>query len=432
MVLTSSLGDRQSIRQLVQDFLDERLTTKLEKLKPDDPKVQTTQQQFQYENWITDAARRVSQLQVVTHSLKPIHPDAKGTNLFVSPSSLSQTNHIASHVLQENYSADVVGNAAALDVYKFLKLEYNGKTLLELALEKDSEFIAALNPDPELANEQAAAFAAIVEPKGVEASSTLAKQLYWLVDDDPTDNSHYHLLAPLYPTSLVHRMYSTIQEDRFNEEARESRKARREGRYSEMEFRDYPGLAVQKLGGTKPQNISQLNSERRGDNYLLASLPPQWRSNPINPPRITDSVFPRFGRQREVRWLVRNLLKFLESNPPVNMHTRNKVDGFVGALVDELVVYAARFEQLESGWSADADCRLSEEEKLWLDPWRAETDETFKALRERWEWPEQITDRFAKWLNHQLGDLPVGDPEHREWMAHINRRLNVFQEVLYE
>lgn len=37
--------------------------------------------------------------------------------------------------------------------------------------------------------------------------------------------------------------------------------------------REYPNLAVQKFGGTKPQNISQLNSER-GWQQLSAGLSP--------------------------------------------------------------------------------------------------------------------------------------------------------------
>lgn len=419
-----------SVREVIKSFLDERLATKLEKLKPDDPKYLKTQQQLEYEVWIADAAHRVTQLQVVTHSLKAIHPDAKGTNLFVMPDSLPKSDQVSSHLLKSNYSADVVGNAAALDVYKFLKLEFNGRTLLDMALENAPQFVEAMNADAEIAQQQTAAFAAIVEPKGTEASSTRAKQIYWLTGDDPTDDNQYHLLAPLYPTSLVHQLYQHIQEDRFGEPAKAARQARRDKKHSENGYSDYPNLAVQKLGGTKPQNISQLNSERGGTNYLLASLPPQWRSNPINPPLHTDSIFPRFGRQREVQWLTRNLLKFLKSNPQPNMGTRDKVDGFINALIEELVVYAARFDQLEPGWSTDEHCRLAEAEKLWLDAWRGETDEVFLAHRARMEWPEQIEDRFAKWVNHQLRGLPVGDSEHKEWLSHISSRLNLFREVL--
>lgn len=420
------------VRAIVQEFLSERLDSKLEKLEPDDPKYQATQEKFQYENWVTDAARRVVKLQLVTHTLKPIHSAAKGTNLFVLPTSLPSTGQVSTNVLQDDFNVDLVFDTAAnLDVYTFLKLKYGGKKLLDMALDGDPAFVGSLNEDHELAQEQADAFASIVEAKGQDASSTLAKQLYWLVGKNAADDGHYHLLAPLYPTSLVHRVYLTIQEHRFNEETKEARKARWENRYSEIEYHDYPKMAVQNIGGANTQNVSQLNAERRGTNYLLASLPPQWRSNPINPPKHTDSIFPRFGRQREVRWTVRGLLKLLEGNPPVNMKTRDRVDGFVNSLVDELVIYAARFARLEPGWSSDQDCQLAEPEKLWLDGWRGKSDVEFRALRERWEWPEQVTDRFAKWLNHQLKGLPVGDSEHREWMSHINRRLNVFKEVLH-
>ena len=36
-----------------------------------------------------------------------------------------------------------------------------------------------------------------------------------------------------------------------------------------------PNLAIVQLGGSKPQNISQLTSRQGGRNYLLPSLPPK-------------------------------------------------------------------------------------------------------------------------------------------------------------
>jgi len=429
--MDSSAQGASEVHSLIQGFIDERLALKLEKLAPDDPKYQTLQKQFEYENWVTDAARRVSQLQVVTHSLKAIHPDAKGTNLFVSPESLPSTDLISSYLLKGDYAADVVGNAAALDVYKFLKLEYGEQSLLELALANDPRFVEALNDDLDVAREQADAFAGIVQSSGIEASSTRAKQIYWLAGDNPGEDDHYHLLAPLYPTSLVHKVYQIIQEDRFGDGPKEARKARREGKASESGYRDYPNLAVQKLGGTKPQNISQLNSERGGINYLLASLPPQWESSPVKAPLHTDSVFPRFGRQRETRWLTRSLFKFLKTDPPRNRETRNRVDAFVDALIEELVIFAARFQMLEPGWSADESCRLADAEAIWLDGERGEVDDDFKAKRDQTDWPEEIEERFARWLNYQLRELPVGDDEHAYWVGKIRERLDVFREVMH-
>lgn len=402
---------------MIETFLRERFDTKAEKLAEDDPKRQALVEQFAFEAWIDNAARRVSQLQVVTHSLKPIHPDAKGTNLYVPPETLTRHNLVGSHALPDDFLADVVGNAAALDVYKFLKLEHDGKSLLERTLEEDAELASALSDDAAQAREWIRAFAAITEPRGEAASHANAKQLYWLAEgDDPVDDQAYHLLAPLYATSLTHRVFQTINEDRFGEPAKLAREARRKNLPSETGYRDYPNLAVQKLGGTKPQNISQLNSERGGNNYLLASLPPNWVSREVRVPLGTDSVFPRFGRRREVRQLVDDLRRFLEMNPDPTYETRDLRDDLNAALMDELMVFSMEFHRLPPGWSDDPKCRLAIEEVYWLDPGRAELDEDFCQARREADWPGELRKRFANWLNQRLDrKLPMGDTEHRHW-----------------
>ncbi|MGM0639532.1 MAG: type I-F CRISPR-associated protein Csy1, partial [Pseudomonadota bacterium] len=396
---------------------------KAEKLAEDDPKREALARQFTFETWIDDAARRVGQLQVVTHSLKPIHPDAKGTNLYTPPETLTRHNLVGSHALPTDFQADVVGNAAALDVYKFLRLEYEGKSLLERVLNEDANLESALSDDTEQARHWMRAFAAITEPRGEAASHVHAKQLYWLAEgDDPLDDRAYHLLAPLYATSLAHRVFRIINEDRFGESAKLAREARRKNLTSETGYRDYPNLAVQKLGGTKPQNISQLNSERGGNNYLLASLPPNWVSREIRVPLGTDSVFPRFGRRREVRQLVNDLRRFLESNPDPNHETRDLRDELNAALMDELMVFSMDFHRLPPGWSDDPKCRLAIEEIYWLDPGRAELDDSFRQARQQADWPSEVRRRFANWLNQQLGrKLPMGDTEHRHWQKSLER-----------
>ncbi|MHB8911744.1 MAG: type I-F CRISPR-associated protein Csy1, partial [Lysobacter sp.] len=194
----------------------ERRDGKLDKLQPDDPKRVELHRQFDFSTWIEDAARRVGQIQVVTHSLKPIHPDAKGTSLYSTPLSLPALGVVGSHALGRDFAGDVVGNAAALDVYKFLKLSHGGgQTLLELMLARDADLAAALSDDPAQAETWMAAFAGLTLARGKTASHTLAKQLYWLVGDDPCDDGDYHLLAPLYASSLAHRVFATINDDRF-------------------------------------------------------------------------------------------------------------------------------------------------------------------------------------------------------------------------
>ncbi|MDC8773555.1 type I-F CRISPR-associated protein Csy1 [Roseateles albus] len=399
-----------AIKAVIAQFLQQRRDDKLEKLPADDPKRSELLQQFIHSSWIDDAAHRVVQIQAVTHSLKPIHPDAKGSSLYREPGSLVAITEVGTHSLGKNYDADVVGNAAALDVYKFLKLSLEDKSLLELALAGDQDFAAALSEDSAKAELLMQAFAGLAAPRGRPSSHSQAKQLYWLADSDAHDDQAFHLLAPLYPTSLVHRVYQQLQDDRFSDEAKAARAARKEGSFHPRPVREYPDLAIQQLGGTKPQNISQLNSERRGNNCLLASLPPMWKSAEVRPLLGVSSMFKVFGRRREVLMQARALRRFLEGKPAANIDTKRKVLDWVNGLIDELLQFSAEQQTLAAGWSQSPDCDLPAAQRLWLDPDAANT-----ALKTD-DAADQVAAEFARWLNAQLRDpLPVGDPEFYYW-----------------
>lgn len=435
-----------SLRELIEQFIQQRFVTKTEKMTQDDPAYLKLQSQFEPQTWLADAARRVGQLQVVTHSLKAIHPDAKGTNLYVEPRSLEQGNLVGSHCLIDDFQGDVVGNAAALDVYKFLKLEWQGRLLMELALDHNNELINALSKEREEAQAWIRAFANIVEPKGTPSSHARGKQVYWLVNDDPTDNANYHLLAPLYATALTHPFHTRLSEARFGEHAKAGRKARRDNAAFEGGYSDYLNLAVQKLGGTKPQNISQLNSERGGQNYLLASLPPNWISRDVIPPLRTESVIPRFGRRAPVRQLINDLVNWIKQNikedehraqsgkaPRKTYQDRDLHDDLTAMLSDELLMFTYELHRLAPGWSKDKECRLVTAECYWLDPGRSELDPDFATARRQSDWHEDISHRVAGWLKNTLTKrmkISLDDPVHDFWAAQVEFVLRNFRRQL--
>ncbi|WOI46187.1 type I-F CRISPR-associated protein Csy1 [Acidovorax sp. BLS4] len=433
----------RSFREAIQAFLKERLGAKLDKTEEgEDAKRQELITQHHPSRWLKEAAKRVHQIQAVTHSLKPIHPDARGTNLYVEPRHLPPLDDLGSHALGDRFVGDVVGNAAALDVYKLLKLEVNGRTLLNALLDQDPDALAALDADPVQAHALRDAFVSLIQPRSGGASShPLAKQLYWLVGADAGRDSDYVLLAPLYATSLAQAVHTQVQEDRFGEANKAARQARRERKAHEGTYHVYPGLAVQNMGGTKPQNISQLNSERRGMNYLLSSLPPQWKSSEGRFPVHAESVFDRlFIVRPEVRQTVRALRHFLESDPEPNQATRQRREALLDTLLDELVSLAAEMQQLlPPGWTVhDPEKRfakLNYQEQLWLDPLRAELPEE-PVFAFDWlymDWPAAIGKRFANWLNDQLrGKLPLGDAEAREWKKVLLTDEDGFRQRLRE
>ncbi|MDR2050305.1 MAG: type I-F CRISPR-associated protein Csy1 [Deltaproteobacteria bacterium] len=409
--------ERQNgFRAVLDAFLEERLQKELKNARSKEEE-ERSRKKFNPAIWLENAARRAPQLRASTHVLKATHPDARGINPYCRPADLKGNGFVGSCLLPEDFIPDVTGNAAALDVYAFLRLEYEGKTLLRWLEAGDADLLAALHPEAAQAASLAHAFAGLLLPVSSPASHTFAKQVYWLAGEDPVDNTHFHLLGPLYASSLAQAAYQAIDKDRFGEEAKSVRAARKTKVWHERELREYPGLAVQKLGGTKPQNISQLNSERHGKNYLLPSLPPVWASRALRPPYGAD-FFTVFGRRGGPSGMVRDLQDFLKSNPPPDRDTRNKRDAMLTRLIDELFVYVGGLRGLAPGWSRDARCRLHPAEKRWLDPGALpeEPSEDPSGETEYGGLPPVIVKRFADWLNHALGkELPLSDVEHAFW-----------------
>lgn len=417
----------KAIRKAIHDFIADRLSTRIEKLAIDDPKYQALQASHVPDVWLASAVDRSPQIQVVTHPLKATYPHAhitKTTSLYCQPKDLPQHNLVATQVLKESFTDDVTGNAGALDIYALLQLEVEGKTLLELCLAEDVDMQAALHNNPEMAKEWLAVLADVTQPKmkGI-ASHTFAKQLFWLAGDDPYNNQDYLLLAPLYSSTLAHKVYEQIDFDRFSPESKEIRDAVRANKQHDGIAQSYPQLAIQVIGGSNPQGISSLSSKRRGVNYLLASLPPSWRPTKIRPPLKAQSIFSIFEKRRDTKVWINDLKAFLASNPPANVQTRKKVDQLVNGLLDELYIFAAAYQELPAGWSADEQCDLPLAQCYWLDPARALQDEDFAEAWLNSDWTEQVEQDFARWLNQQLGKKisQLGDIEFRRWAKEMHK-----------
>lgn len=419
----------EHFRSAIATFIDTRRDAKL-KGKEDDA---DTASKYEYGTWLADAARRVGQIQAVTHVLKATHPDARGSSLHVSPATLPQHAEIGSHVLGEDYAEDVVGNAAALDVFKFLKLDIEGQRLLDWMQAGDSDLRDALNTDAAVATDWMSAFGSLVRSDPQPSSHEAAKQVYWLVGEAPADDTQYHLLQPLFSSSLAHAVHADIREARFGEDNKVARQAYRDKQSFDGIYRDYRNLVARKLGGTKPQNISQLNSDRGGVNYLLASLPPRWTQERPRSLLNLDSALERFAWFEGVRELVKTLGDFLLTDPPKNDATRQRREAIEQALGLQLAYFASTIlARFEPGWTRDPGCRLPLCEQLWLDParidlpdrqdlqhpeWEQE-DADFKAAYDVGDWPDEVAGRFANWINDQLREAGVsglGDDQYWRW-----------------
>lgn len=413
----------ECFRSAIATFIEERREAKLKGKDDAD-----TAAKYDYVTWLADAARRVGQIQAVTHVLKATHPDARGSSLHIPPSSLPQRTEIGSHVLGSQYAEDVVGNAAALDVFKFLKIEVDGRRLLDWMQAGDEDLRSALHPDTTTADDWMARFGSLIR-NAEPASHAAAKQLYWLTGSAPDNDAHYQLLQPLFSSSLSHVVHADIQDARFGEGNKLARQAFRGKEAHEATYRDYRNLVARKLGGTKPQNISQLNSERGGINYLLSSLPPpRWDQDRFRNLLHLESSIDRFAYFPDVRQLVKALADFLLSNPEPNTQTRERRETIEQALGQQLPLFAASVRAgTTPGWTRDPDCKLLDCEKLWLDAERIELPprEGFEVEDEKFcqdyvwgDWPDQVAARFANWVNARLreaGLQGVDDSTYRHW-----------------
>lgn len=403
-----------TLRTVVETFIQERLQLKLDKLGDSDEDAARRLQllgEHRREIWLADAARRVAQIQLASHTLKHIHPDARGTSVYLSPPFFTDAALVGTHVLGPDRADDVVGNAAALDVFKFLKLEAEDKTLLARFLENDPALVRAMSDDTAQTQIWAEAFAGIVESKTAAASHTLGKQLYF-----PLADGSYHLLAPLFPTALVHSLHTTLQEDRFSDAAKEARAARKAGQDHPRGYREYPNMVVQNFGGSKPQNISQLNSERGGANHLLPSVPPVWQNQGTQPPLRHASVFDKGGPvagDTTLRFRTKTLRNYLLKEVRNNVHIREKRAAMVDEIIYAVLDLAGLIQCLPGGWSQATACCLGFSEKCWLDADAAPSTEGTDGI----DWQTEVADRFGLWLNAAIftDQTVMGDDESRAW-----------------
>lgn len=244
---------------------------------------QLCEQQFSLNEWLSNAAKRARQISMSTHPCTFSHPSArKNKNGYVS-SVLAEIDRVEDGYLKTgnvSVATDALGNAAALDVYKFLTLTMqNGENLLTHILQETELAKELLTIKTANYQELRSGFLAMVEGAAESITSSKIKQVYFPVDDD------YHQLSLLTNSGMVYQLRSRLDKLRFSDEVKERRDKKRKNEFSEQGFSEIYGLTTIGYGGTKPQNISVLNNQNGGKAHLLSSLPPSIEKRSIHFPR---------------------------------------------------------------------------------------------------------------------------------------------------
>lgn len=375
--------------------------------------------------WLTDSAKKSKHINLATHAIKFTHSDAKASSILLSKTDMDNPSYLATISLKEKY-IDAVCSAGFLGIAKFLKLEVNGESLITQLQQNHAPALSAFTDNDELLQTWVDGFKLALADEKL-SSHSLSKQVYFPLKSENNDVD-YHLLCPLFSSSLAQRLYEKIRFTRTTD-SKELRKARKSQIYDLRNDISFPNTAVQTFGGSHPKNISQLNQERFGQSFLLNTAPPTFQAQ-VKPPINNTSLFNRQLTYKVAGYL-RDFKAFLSKLKPEenNFKVRYKRDyHFILPILDQLMIYAANIQTLPAGWASESHCKLKHAHALWLDVYNP--NESFQREREKLDWQAVIAADFASWLIKQLKNdekYRLGDIEHAYFSKVCLHQLKRFE-----
>lgn len=376
--------------------------------------------------WLDKNAPEAKQLSKASHGPKYCHSGSKASTVFFHE---PRDEDLVTTSCINEIEVDFVGNGAVSAVAGLLRLKAEGKWLFEYVLEGDASIFMRFTSDAARRAKWIEDLAYALPPRQIK-SHMFAKQLYFPVAED------YHLLSPLYASSLSHEITRKIHQQLFSERAKDARDARKNEQPSDLSVVSFPKLGIVEYGGSKSQNISKLNAELRGKGYLLNCQPPTWRSKDKLP-----QTSHQFWRQLErATWvMLKELGEYLKKHQhsPAVRRIKDPITSQVEGIVECFFTLSANIRILGQEPAANADwssqMKLTQPLALLLNPQRAEIDTEFREIRERKEWPEQIGKEFGVWLNQQLktDQLILGDVERDHWAKIIKNTVSQLRDDLH-
>ena len=375
----------------IQNFLNERKELWLKdclKKAENDSVISELQGQaddkFSLKEWLPDAAKRVTQLSMVSHPSKFSHPSAKTSSVIAQAKQINDGYLRSGNV---SYPLDVFGNAAAMDVFKFLSLPLTEKLTVLDGFERQEESLKTLLVGADLDFETLSTeFLKIKATDTSVKTDHLVKQVYF-----PIEQAEYHLLSVLTPSGLITRLKQSIDTIRFSEETKQAKELRRKNEHHEIGYADIFDLTITAYGGTQPQNVSVLNSQNAGRAYLLSSCPPMLEKRAIRLPK-TD-FFAQCLHRKNYQESFIQLHKFMQLDLN-NDDIRTAIRNIIQFVIDQILVLASKTREYSvEGWSnQDYYASLPKLQRIWL-------DKIYQTEREEdHDWRDELSREIARWI----------------------------------
>ena len=371
-----------------EDWLKKNLKSSMDESEAREKQLEC-EQVFSPESWLPNAAKRAGQMSLATHPCTFSHPSArKNKNGYVTPV-IANAGRGADGCLRSGnvvVEIDALGNAAALDVYKFLTLEMDDSRKLIEHIQEDSDLaVKLLTIQTESYETLKNGFLTMIESDDNSAAITSSKikQVYFPVIDN------YHQLSLLSNSGIVYELKKRIDNIRFSDEVKELRDAKRNNVYKERGFIELYNLATIGYGGTKPQNISVLNNQNKGKAHLLLSVPPVLNKRDVRFPKqnfFIESL--RYYEYREVFYALHKLFKTDYNNVNIRKGRDYRLQDLMDRIIDKMwAVRTVSVEQYQSTLS-----KLTPHQKIWL------CDEYRQAREDENDWLDKLCKETAGWI----------------------------------
>ena len=329
----------------------------------------------QPKEWLENVIGMMDKCKFATHVGKFTHPDSKvnildynneGVEGYVTTGGLSSTT-------------DIAINAAYLSVANLLLLELeNNKTVFDNILDNNSmlnEELSEWNID---ILSYRVSLKEMMDCQLNENTEEVLKQVYF-----PLGNNEYKILTVMSPSSILVKLGNKLK--KIGYDSRECRNDKSE-RYGEDHCMIFNQSKVG-FGGTKPQNISTLNSKAGGSFYMLESLPPKWKHIDRLPKiNFFDEIIYRKNIEDELKSLNR-----LFNSDYNNKKIRDSIAYNLNCIIDKVMNCAYDLQEKEANWSKNA-IKLPMHQKIWLD--NAYIEE--RNLSD--EWILRVANDFSIWL----------------------------------
>ena len=305
----------------------------------------------------------------------------------------------------ESVLRDYIGNAANMPhAHAMESLMPDGRQVRQHLKEGTRELrqIAAVNAT-ELKNWQDNFNQVQEQARICSRSNFKLKQVYF-----PLGNGTYQLLTLLPCSTLVWELKSRLAIREWEIREANSKQYNVRIAFIDRWNREY--------GGTKPQNISYLNSNNGGNARVLTCLPPSVNRDFQLPKRNFFNqikiYIPRNPReiQKGVGVLFQSLHSTLLSDPNA-LWARKKKRGILRAIIERGIIMPAENirENAVPGWSkGEKYSFLPVSQKAWLDPWGLGQDDAEE------NWQEEIAKQIARFVERNFEKMTRFSPERKK------------------